>query len=57
MVMYVVFFSVWVIFSFLAHSLAKYYFQFVSRLCDGDTVTITAAAVLVTGVQLLSCGY
>ena len=56
MVIYAAFFSVWVIFSFFAHSLAKYYFQLVSRLCDGDTVTVTAAAVLVTGVQLLSCG-
>jgi len=48
--------SAWVIFSFLAHSLAKYYFQFVSRLCDGDAVTMTVAAMLVTGVQLLCCG-
>ena len=53
--MYAAFFIAWVAFSFLAHKLAKYCFQFVSRLCDGDTVTMTMTATLVTCVQLLGC--
>ena len=54
--MYAAFFIAWVAFSFLAHKLAKCYFQFVSGLCGGDTVTMSVTAILVTGVQLLSCG-
>ncbi len=51
--MYAVYFSAWVIASFLAHKLAKSYFQSVSRLYHEDT---TVLAMLVTGCQLLCCG-
>lgn len=54
--MFATFFIAWVAFSFLAHKLAKCYFQFVSEVCGGDTVTMTLTATLVTGIQLLSCG-
>ena len=54
--MYAAFFIAWVTFSFSAHKLAKYYFQFVSRLCDGDTLAMTVSVLQVTGVQLLVCG-
>ena len=54
--MYAAFFIAWVTFSFSAHKLAKYYFQFVSRLCDGDTLAMTVTVLQVTGVQLLICG-
>jgi len=54
--MFATFFIAWVAFSFLAHKLAKCYFQFVSEVCGGDTVTMTLTATLVTGIQLLTCG-
>ena len=58
--MFTVFFIAWVGFSFLAHKLAKYYFQSVSRLHGNEDTTVSSlltwAAILVTGVQLVSCG-
>ena len=58
--MFTVFFIAWVAFSFLAHKLAKHYFQTVSRLHSNEGLAVsnllTVAALLVTGVQLLSSG-
>ena len=51
--MFAIFFAAWVAFSFLAHRLAKCYFQTIS---DEDPLVLTLSAVVVTAVQLLMCG-
>ena len=54
--MFAIFFAAWVVFSFLAHRIAKYYFQTIA-IGDEDPLVLTLqSAVLITVVQLLICG-
>ena len=53
--MFAIFFAAWVVFSFLAHRIAKYYFQTIA-IGDEDPLVLIQSAVLITVVQLLICG-
>ena len=53
--MFAIFFAAWVVFSFLAHRIAKYYFQTIA-FGDEDPLVLIQSAVLITVVQLLICG-